>query len=135
MKNLVTRLVINIKRIDAQNYIYQVFFVVLFLWILYSALWLLAWILQIESLRVLGLWALSFLLMWVLPILLSFGIKKHSYVALWLVVLIYSLDLGFSIYIITLSVELEMIVYVLIKIVILLFLVRGFWVIGKIKEE
>lgn len=102
----------------------QIFVLVLGLWILHIILGLLAWLLQIESLRILWFGALSFFVLWVVPAFLSFAIKKYSYFALWFVALIYALDVWLSVYAFIISKE--FVVYFLIKILVLLFVLSGF---------
>ncbi len=122
---LIKRKLKKILTVDPQLYKDQLFVLILFLWIIQMVLWLLAWIFNLEILRALGLWALSFLVLGIIPIFLSFAIRKQSYIALWLLIFIYGLDIWFSLFTIKSFNNSVPIVYVVVEFVVLLLLWRA----------
>jgi len=113
---------------DPKFWIEQTFWLIVGLWILNIVFGLLAWFGHIEVLKNMWLGAISSLY-GVVFLVLSFWVKRFSYVALASVVLLSVLDFLFTGYFLIQGDG--QISLLIIKIFILMFLVRGF---GKMKE-
>jgi len=116
---------------DPYHWMKQIFWLVVWLWIINVLFGALAWLWGVEILKDIWLSAIS-VVYGAVFLTLAFGIKRHSYFALLVIIILVLLDLLFSAYIV-LKTE-GNISPLLIKIFILMFLVRGFSMMKSIRK-
>jgi len=110
----------------------QLFLLILILWCLNVVLWLFAWLWNVEALMNMGISAFT-ALYWLVFVVLGFWVRQKSIIALGWISVLYLVDVILNAYFVVSSDG--QVGSVLVKIVVFMFLLRGFSAIGKIRNR